>query len=191
MRDNSSAGRSRLSIPSSLAVRTTWPPRAFITSRFSMEISRDAEDDVVPHARARQRQCDSGVAGGRLDDRAALDEFPIALGALDHSDADTVFDRERGIVETPASRRDRPSGTGMFTSWSIGVLPTRSRMLRTGLGSAGLKRGGIVRGYGVSGEGCWVTGLLGRLSYWVTGDRSPQQLTTHATLQPSTNRETA
>ena len=39
---------------------------------FRGEVFGDAEDDAIAHARAGQREGDAGVAGGRLDDRAAF-----------------------------------------------------------------------------------------------------------------------
>ena len=43
------------------------------------------------------RQRDPGVAAGRLDDRPARLELAVALGRLDHRDADPVLDRAAGV----------------------------------------------------------------------------------------------
>src|SRR3954468_22546286 len=49
-----------------------------------------------------------------------------------------------GLRNSSLTKRPAMLGPGIFVNWSIGVLPTRSRMLRTGLESGRLKRGGIV-----------------------------------------------
>ena len=51
------------------------------------------EDAAVALARRGDGQPDAGVARGRLDDRAARLELPLALGLLDHREADPVLDR--------------------------------------------------------------------------------------------------
>ncbi len=51
------------------------------------------EDAAVALERRGDRQAVSGVAGGRLDDRAARLEQARALGRLDHRQADSVLDR--------------------------------------------------------------------------------------------------
>ncbi|MDT4863759.1 hypothetical protein FQZ97_984800 [compost metagenome] len=47
---------------------------------------------------ADQGQAEAGVAGGRLDDGAAGLEAAVALGAVDHRQADAVLDRAAGIL---------------------------------------------------------------------------------------------
>jgi hypothetical protein len=48
---------------------------------------------VVALDRRRDRESDSGVPRGRLDDRPARLQLSFALGLLDQLDADPVFDR--------------------------------------------------------------------------------------------------
>ncbi len=64
------------------------------------------EDAPVALDGGGHRQTDPGVAGGWLDDRAARLEPPLALGLLDHADADPVLDRT-ARVEHLQLRRDR------------------------------------------------------------------------------------
>jgi hypothetical protein len=45
------------------------------------------------------REPDAGVARGRLDDRAARLELSLALGLLDHREADPVLDRAARVEE--------------------------------------------------------------------------------------------
>ena len=60
------------------------------------------------------READAGVARGRLDDRPAGLQHPVALGRLDHREADPVLDRAAGVQvlelrEDPrAARRREP-----------------------------------------------------------------------------------
>ena len=51
------------------------------------------EDAAVALARRGDGEPDAGVARGRLDDRAARLELPLALGLLDHREADPVLHR--------------------------------------------------------------------------------------------------
>ena len=51
------------------------------------------EDAAVALAGRRDGEADAGVARGRLDDRPAGLELPLALGLLDHREADPVLDR--------------------------------------------------------------------------------------------------
>src|SRR5262249_44318923 len=57
------------------------------------------EDAPVPLPRRRDRETDSRVPGGRLDDRAAGTELPLALGRLDHREPDPVLVRPAGVPE--------------------------------------------------------------------------------------------
>ncbi len=58
---------------------------------------RHHEDAAVALARRRDREPDAGVAGGRLDDRAAGLQLPLALGRLDHREPDPVLHRAARI----------------------------------------------------------------------------------------------
>jgi hypothetical protein len=58
---------------------------------------RHDEDAAVALSRGRDGEADAGVAGGRLDDRAARLELPVALGLLDHREPDPVLDRAAGV----------------------------------------------------------------------------------------------
>jgi hypothetical protein len=51
---------------------------------------------VVALDRRGDREADSGVPGGRLDDRPAWLQLSFALGLLDQLDADPVLDRPAG-----------------------------------------------------------------------------------------------
>ena len=51
------------------------------------------EDAAVALAGRRDGEADAGVARGRLDDRPARLELPLALGLLDHREADPVLHR--------------------------------------------------------------------------------------------------
>src|SRR5581483_4608397 len=55
------------------------------------------EDAAVALDRGCDREADARVAGGRLDDRPARPELPLALGGLDHRQADAVLDRAAGV----------------------------------------------------------------------------------------------
>ena len=55
------------------------------------------EDAAVALARRRDGEADAGVARGRLDDRPAGLELPLALGLLDHREADPVLDGSAGV----------------------------------------------------------------------------------------------
>jgi hypothetical protein len=71
---------------------------------------RHHDDQLVALLGRHQRERQAGVAGGRLDDRAAGLEPPVALGRLDHRLADAVLDRAAGILvleleEQPARAR--------------------------------------------------------------------------------------
>ena len=90
------------------------------------------EDALVALLLGHHRQADAGVAGGRLDDRAAGLQLAGGLGRLDHPAGDAVLHGPAGVevlhlgedqraVSALASRsRVRPSRTS-------GVLPMRSR----------------------------------------------------------------
>ncbi len=55
------------------------------------------EDAAVAADGRRQREPDAGVARGGLDDGAAGLQGALALGGVDHRDADAVFDRVAGV----------------------------------------------------------------------------------------------
>ena len=55
------------------------------------------EDAAVAACRRRDREADAGVAGGRLDDRPAGPQLPLALRRLDHRHPDPVLVRAAGI----------------------------------------------------------------------------------------------
>src|SRR5205085_10706979 len=55
------------------------------------------EDAAVALDGGADREPDAGVAGGRLDDRAARLQLPFALGRLDHRQPDAVLDRAAGV----------------------------------------------------------------------------------------------
>jgi hypothetical protein len=55
------------------------------------------EDAAVTLDRRRDGEADAGVSGGRLDDRPAGPELALALGLLDHRQADPVFHRAAGV----------------------------------------------------------------------------------------------
>ncbi len=57
------------------------------------------EDAAVALAGRGDGQPDARVARGRLDDRAARLELPLALGLLDHREADPVLDRAARVEE--------------------------------------------------------------------------------------------
>jgi hypothetical protein len=65
------------------------------------------EDAAVALERRRDRKADAGIAGGRLDDRAARLQLPAALGLLDQLDADPVLDGAAGahVLELGEDRR--------------------------------------------------------------------------------------
>jgi hypothetical protein len=52
----------------------------------------------IPLGAAHQGQAQAGIAGGGLDDHAAGPEPAIALGGLDHGDADAVLDGAAGVL---------------------------------------------------------------------------------------------
>ena len=64
------------------------------------------EDAAVALLRRRDREADAGVARGRLDDRAAGLQLPVALGRLDHREPDPVLDRAARVQELEL-REDR------------------------------------------------------------------------------------
>ena len=55
------------------------------------------EDAAVALAGRCDGEADAGIARGRLDDRAARLQLPLALGLLDHREADPVLDRAAGV----------------------------------------------------------------------------------------------
>jgi hypothetical protein len=60
---------------------------------------RHDEDTAVALARRGDGEADAGVAGGRLDDRSARLQLPVALGLLDHREPDPVLDRAARVEE--------------------------------------------------------------------------------------------
>ena len=69
---------------------------------------RHHEDAAVALVRGRDREPDAGVARGRLDDRPAGTEAPVALGGLDHRDADAVLVGAAGVEELELCEQRRP-----------------------------------------------------------------------------------
>jgi hypothetical protein len=55
------------------------------------------EDAAVTTRSRRNREPDAGVPRGRLHDRAARPQLPLALGGLDHRHPDPVLVRSAGI----------------------------------------------------------------------------------------------
>ena len=55
------------------------------------------ENAAVALDGGRHGQPDAGVAGGRLDDRAAWPQPALPLGLVDHRDGDTVLDASTGV----------------------------------------------------------------------------------------------
>ena len=55
------------------------------------------EDELVALHRRDHGEADAGVAGGRLDDRAAGFQLAGPLGVLDHGQRDAVLDRSAGV----------------------------------------------------------------------------------------------
>ena len=58
---------------------------------------RDGENHLVAAHRRHQRQSHAGIARSAFDNRAAGLEQALALGVVDHGDADAVFHRAAGI----------------------------------------------------------------------------------------------
>ena len=63
------------------------------------DLVRHAEHGAVAAHRRHHRQTDAGVARGAFDDRAPGFEQALALGGLDHREADTVLDAAPGVEE--------------------------------------------------------------------------------------------
>ena len=76
------------------------------------DLVRHDEDAGVTLDRRGDRQPDAGVAAGRLDNRPARFEPPLALGFLDHADADAVLYRAAGVqhLQFGGDRRADPFG---------------------------------------------------------------------------------
>ena len=60
---------------------------------------RHHEDAAVALLRSGDREPDTGVAGRRLDDRAAGPKLPVPLGGLDHREPDAILVGAAGIEE--------------------------------------------------------------------------------------------
>ena len=69
---------------------------------------RHHEDAAVALVRGRDREPDAGVARGRLDDRPARAKAPVALGRLDHRQADPVLVRSTRVHELELREQRRP-----------------------------------------------------------------------------------
>ncbi len=67
------------------------------------------EDAAVALQGGRDRQAVPGVAGRRLDDRAARLEEPRPLGRLDHRQPDAVLDRAAGVEHLELGQDERQS----------------------------------------------------------------------------------
>ncbi len=72
---------------------------------------RHHDDQPVALLRRHQRQAEAGVAGGRLDDRAARLQAAVGLGRLDHRHADAVLDRSRRVLALELE--EQPAGPGV------------------------------------------------------------------------------
>ena len=60
---------------------------------------RQHQHDAVALLERDEREAEPGVAGGRLDDRAARFQVAAALRFLDHREPDAVLDRARRILQ--------------------------------------------------------------------------------------------
>ena len=96
-------------MPLAGSVSTSFAPNARSTARRSglIDSGMVRMHVVALHGRD-ERERDAGVAAGRLDDHAhaGLDQ-PVALGRLDHREADAILDAVRGVRGSRASRRSR------------------------------------------------------------------------------------
>jgi hypothetical protein len=58
------------------------------------------QDDRVAFGGRHERERDAGVPARRLDDHGVRPQAPVALGRLDHRDADAVLDAAGGIRDS-------------------------------------------------------------------------------------------
>ncbi len=88
------------------------------------------DDEHVAALAGDEGEAEAGVAGGSLDDGGlrvgARVESPVALGGLDHAQADAVLDRAGGVHHLELAEQAAGAGIEVVGS-SIGVLPIISR----------------------------------------------------------------
>ena len=65
---------------------------------FRGHLVRHHQHDTVAFGARDQREAEAGVAGGRLDHRAAGLQPAVALGGLDHRHADAILDRAARVL---------------------------------------------------------------------------------------------
>src|SRR5690606_40934055 len=80
------------------------------------------QDQLVALDRGNHGKPDTGVAGGRLDDRATGLEHAVALGVLHHRQSDPVLDGATGIGPF---RLDRSEERRVGKEWSAGGSKSR------------------------------------------------------------------
>ena len=73
------------------------PQTLQITHLFGRRLFRQHKYALIAAYGRDQCETDAGVARCRLDDRAALFQDALALGPVDHRDADAVLDRISGV----------------------------------------------------------------------------------------------
>ena len=86
------------------------------------DLVRADEDALVALLLGDHRQPDTGVAGGRLDDRAAGLELAGGLRGLDHPDRDPVLHRAAGVEVLDLGEHQRPGavgGLGQPDQWGV------------------------------------------------------------------------
>ena len=112
-------------------MRTSAPSarRCWIFSRAIL--SGTIEHECVALQHADLREAEAGVAGRRLDDRAAGLQAPVALGRLDHGEADAILDRAAGVLAFQLDEQPARPGVELRSS-TIGVLPISSSADRKG-----------------------------------------------------------
>jgi hypothetical protein len=72
--------------------------RAGVQDLLARHLVGHDEDRAVALARGDERKADAGVAGRRLDDRAAFLQAPVRLGGLDHGAGGPVLDRAARVL---------------------------------------------------------------------------------------------
>jgi hypothetical protein len=92
---------------------------------FPRHLVRHDQDQLVALQRRHLGQAEAGIAGRRLDDRAARLEAAVGLGRLDHRARHAVLDRAPGVLVLQLQEQPARPGVEVATS-SIGVLPIRS-----------------------------------------------------------------
>ncbi len=72
---------------------------------------RNDEDQAIALLGGRERLAEAGIAGRRLNQQPAVLKAAVALGRLDHPEADTVLDRAAGILVFEFG--EEPAGAGI------------------------------------------------------------------------------